>query len=189
MKYENEVLKTIHERYSCRGYSAEMPTDAQLDAIARAAITAPSSMNRQCWRVIIVRDQSLLKEMEDEALKQLAKWQDAPVSERGERRSTAIFHGAPCLVVIPMKQEGRPAAELDCGIVAQTIALAASSLGLGNVICGLTALAFWGDKGAYFREKLQFPEGFEFGTSVVLGYPEKTKPPHEVDESKILYIG
>lgn len=40
---------------------------------------------------------------------------------------------------------------------------------LANLICGLAGLAFAGDKAAYFKKKLGFPEGCEFGAAVLLG--------------------
>lgn len=56
----NETLKVIAERYTCRDYKDEMPSDEILQAIAEAAIEAPSGMNRQAWRVIVVKDRALI---------------------------------------------------------------------------------------------------------------------------------
>ena len=52
----NDTLKVITERYSCRDFRDEMPLDEILQAIAEAGVKAPSSMNRQPWRVIVVKD-------------------------------------------------------------------------------------------------------------------------------------
>ena len=47
----NETLNVIAKRYSCRDFKNEMPSDEILQAIAEAAIQAPSGMNRQAWQL------------------------------------------------------------------------------------------------------------------------------------------
>ena len=75
------------------------------------------------------------------------------------------------------------------GFMIQIITLAASSLGLGNVICGLARLVFDTAKGEEFKAKI-IPEGYEFGVAVLVGYPtEKEGEPHKADVTKIQYIG
>lgn len=71
--------------------------------------------------------------------------------------------------------------DLDCGIASENIALAATSLGLDNVICGMAALAFKGQDAERFRLQAAIPEGWEFGVSVLVGYGIKSATPHEPD--------
>ena len=81
-----------------------------------------------------------------------------------------------------------PGKDLDCGIVVENMALAASSLGLGNVICGMAAMLINDECGAAYKEKL-IPEGYEFGVALLVGYPVDTEgTPHEPDMSKIIYV-
>ena len=77
---------------------------------------------------------------------------------------------------------------LDCGIVSQNIALAAQALGLGNVICGMANIPLSGEKGAGYKEKIGFPEGWEFGMAVLVGYAAAPGKPHEPDMGKIRYM-
>ena len=78
---------------------------------------------------------------------------------------------------------------LDCGIVSENIALAASSLGIDNLICGLARFSFTGEKGAAFKRRLRFPDGYEFGMAVLLGTAASPGgKPHEPDLSKIIEI-
>jgi hypothetical protein len=50
-------------------------------------------------------------------------------------------------------------------------------------------MAFAGGKRAQeFSKRLGFPEGYKFGCSVLLGYAKTTKPPHEPDKDKIMFI-
>jgi hypothetical protein len=81
-----------------------------------------------------------------------------------------------------------PSAMLDAGIVSENIALAASSLSLGNVICGMARFPFDSDKAADFKNRLGFPEGFDFAIAVLVGPTDKQGKPHEADTGKISWI-
>ncbi|NLK40380.1 MAG: nitroreductase [Clostridiales bacterium] len=182
----NETLKVIADRYSCRDYRPDMPSDDKLRAIAEAAIQAPSGMNRQPWRVIVVKDKALMKDIEDEAMSYLKNLEDSSTYQRIMDRGGALFYGAPCMIVVPIEQNDYSL--IDCGIICQNIALAATSLGIANVICGLTNMAFKGERADEFRRRLGFPSGYVFGCSVLLGYANTTKAPHTPDKEKILFI-
>jgi nitroreductase len=185
----NETQKVIAERYTCRDYRTEMPPDEILQAIAKAAIQAPSGMNRQAWRVIVVKDRDLIREMESEGMNYLAGMEDKYSYNRIMDRGGRLFYGAPCMIVAAIDPAQYGPALIDCGILCQNIALAATSLGIANTMCGFTGLAFAsGLRAEEFSKRLRFPEGYAFGCSVLLGYANTTKPPHVPDEDKILFI-
>jgi len=185
----NEVLKVIAERYSCRDFKDKMPSDEVLRAIAGAAIQAPSGMNRQAWRVIVVKDRELMQDMENAGMEYLASVEDKSSYNRIMERGGRLFYGAPCMVVVPIDPEQYGPALIDCGILCQNIALAATSLGIANVMCGFAGLAFANGKHSEeFSGRLGFPSGYAFGCSVLLGYANSTKLPHEPDETKISFI-
>lgn len=182
----NEVLSVIANRYSCRDYREEMPSDEILQAIAEAAIQAPSGMNRQAWRVIVVKNQELMQDLEAEGLSYLASLEDKSTYRRIMDRGGRLFYGAPCMIVVPVDSQQ---SMIDCGIVCQNIALAATSLGIGSVICGLTGTAFAnGLRSEEFSKSLGFPDGFMFGCSVLLGYAKTARAPHDPDKDKIIII-
>lgn len=52
----SETIKVLHNRVSIRKYSDEPVTDAQVEAILRAACRAPTSSNIQAYSIIVVRD-------------------------------------------------------------------------------------------------------------------------------------
>ena len=180
----NETLKTIANRYSCRSFTGEAVKREELEAIALAAVQAPSAMNRQPWEIIVIQNKVLLDEMDAASMKQLSKQEDKSTYERMMSRGGRLFYNAPCMFVIAKKA----GTDLDCGIVAENIALAATSLGLGNVICGMARILFTTEKGEEYREKI-IPEGYEFGMAVLVGYAtNKEGTPHEADITKIKYI-
>ena len=185
----NETLKVIAERYTCRDYKDEMPSDEILQAIAEAAIEAPSGMNRQAWRVIVVKDRALIQDMEAEGMAFLATMEDKSSYYRIMERGGRLFYGAPCMIVVPIDPSQYGPALIDCGILCQNIALAATSLGIANTMCGFTGLAFAsGLRAEEFNRRLKFPEGYAFGCSVLLGYAKTTKPPHVPDKEKMLFV-
>lgn len=181
----NETLQTIRNRYSCRSFTGEAVAQEQIEAIAQAGVQAPSAMNLQPWEIIVIRDKALLDEMDASVMELLSKQEDQSAYNRFKNRGGKLFYNAPCMFVV-VKKAG---SDLDCGIVTENIALAASSLGLGNVICGMAGIAFDTEKGDVFRDKI-IPEGYEFGIGVLVGYATKKKgTPHTADLSKIKYIG
>jgi hypothetical protein len=66
--------------------------------------------------------------------------------------------------------------------------LAAQSLGLGDVICGMAWIPFSGPRGDELKKRLQFPAGFSFGIAVLIGKAKSGKTPHEWDMGKVTYI-
>lgn len=185
----NETLKVIAKRYSCRDYKNETPPDEVLRLIAEAAIQAPSGMNRQAWRVIVVKDKELMRDMESEGMSYLADMEDKSLYNRIMERGGRLFYGAPCMIAVPIDPSQYAPALIDCGILCQNIALAATSLGVANIMCGFAGLAFAGGRRAEeFSKRLGFPDGYAFGCSVLLGYANSTRPPHVPDKEKITFL-
>ena len=185
----NDTLKTIAERFSCRSFSDKVPEDVYLQAIAQAAIQAPSGMNRQYWHVIVVKDKNIISEMEAEGMNILSCMDDKSMYDRIMSRGGKLFYNASCMVIIAIKEAYPKGAELiDCGILAQNIALAATSLGVANLHCGFVGLAFAGKRAAEFKTRLRFPEGYECGMGVLLGYAKDITSPHVPDQKKITVI-
>lgn len=184
----NETLKVIKERFSCRSFTRDLLDNREIEAIVNAAIQSPSSMNRQRWQVIAIKNQDLIAEIESEGMEQISKLPDQSVYDRIQGRGGHLFYQAPHLFIIAIEPTDLPGASLDCGIVAQTVALAAQSLGAASCICSLTSFAFAGNKKDYFKEKLLFPTGYEFGISILIGKPVKQGSPHTPNPEKVTII-
>ncbi|MDR3270273.1 MAG: nitroreductase family protein [Peptococcaceae bacterium] len=188
-----DTIEAILTRYSCRAFTDRMPSDEDLRIIARAAVASPSGVNRQLWRVIVVKNKELIADLEAEGMKNLAALPDLPNRGTYERilaRGGKLYYNTPCLIVVPIAQAQPTGAELfDCGIVAENIALAATALGINSLICGLSGFSFAGDKRVEFKRRLGFPDGYEIGIAVLLGYAVNSGgKPHEPDVAKISYI-
>lgn len=181
----NEVLRTIAQRYSCRAYDGRLPEKEQLEAIALAAVQSPSGINKQPWLVHVITDKAFIEEMDAEGMRILAAAEDKSVYQRFMDRGGNLYYNAPCMFLV-LKQAGT---EMDSGIVSENIALAAASLGLGSVICGMAAIPFKGPKAEEFKQRAGIAGDWEFGISVLVGYAKGSGTPHEPDLSKIKYLG
>lgn len=174
----NDVLNTIAKRYSCRSFSNQMVENEKIEAIALAAIQAPSAMNSQPWQVIVIKDKALIDEMDAYGMTQLDEASHQRIMSRGGK----LFYNAPLMIVVAKSGSK----DLDCGIVTENITLAATSLGLGNVVCALASHVF---KNESYRARI-LPEAYAFAISVLIGYPSDTSGvPHQPDLAKITYIG
>ena len=181
----NETLKTMASRYSCRAYDGKPVEKELLDRIALAAVQSPSAVNRQPWKIAVAADKRLIDEMDDDGMEYLAAAEDKSVYQRFMDRGGKLFYNAPCMFIIMIE----PGTELDCGIISENIALAASSLGLGNVICGMGKIPFMGKRGDEFKRRIGFEDGWEFGMAVLVGNASSPDgKPHDPDTSKIRFI-
>ena len=181
----NEVLKTIANRYSCRDFSETQLTKEQIENLVNAALASPSALNLQPWHIIVVTDKSFIDEMDTTAM-ETGKVNNEPWYNRMMERGGKMFYNAPCMIFI--MSDGSSYSTLDCGIVSQNIALAAHSMGLGSVICGMARIPLGGAKGDEYKKRLKVPEGYDFGMSVCVGYANSGKEPHELVLSKVTYV-
>jgi len=184
----NDVLKTIAERYSCRGYQNKAVEPELVETIAKAGLHAPSALNAQPWHIIAINNKQLIDEINDHVMELLKVAEDKTAYNRLMERGGTAYYNAPVMFLVLKQKEAHAWADIDCGIVVQNMTLAASSLGLGNVIAAMAATAFAGPKADEFKTKVKWPEDYDFGIGLLVGYPEVTKEPHELDESKLTFI-
>ena len=185
---ENDIIRAIKSRRSHRAYHAEQISGEQIDTLMNAALASPSANNLQPWHFSFVQDQDLLDQIHQEAaMAALNKTEGSP-STRFLDTNFHVFYHAPTVVFIS-SPKGQPFTELDCGIAAQNIVLAAESMGLGSVILGLPRGAFSGPAKAGFETALRFPKGYVFTIAVAVGIPADDKPAHDIHPEKVTMIG
>lgn len=184
---ENETLRLISARRSHRAYEQTLLTQEQIDALLRAAVESPSAVNRQPWHFTVVRNQQLLDEINADVWEAMMQRNPDKRSPRFGDRSFHVFYHAPAVIFISGMPDNHYT-PIDGGIAVENIALAAESMGLGSVILGMPREAFLRGKAAQFREKLHFPEGWDFVIAIAVGVPADTKPAHPVAEGKISFV-
>jgi len=182
----SEVLKAITDRYSCRDFTGEPLTKGESDALVKAALAAPSAVNRQPWHIIMCTDKALVDEMDDAGMEVVAAEEDKSTYNRVMERGGKMFYNAPSMMVV--LGDGSEWAILDSGILIENVALAAHALGLGNVICGMMRIPLSSPKGSGFKKRLKFPEGYDFAIAILVGKAKSGKEPHELDMGKVTYV-
>lgn len=119
------VLNTIQSRVSVREFTGEKISDAQIEALLRAGMAAPSAINRQPWAFVVVTDEAQL------AL--LGK--KFPYSRCANHPACAII---PCGDLSKaIEGEGQDFWINDVSAATENILLAAHAMGLGAVWTGL----------------------------------------------------
>ena len=169
---ENAVMKAIRERRSIRKYEEKPVPKEVVDELLSAAVMAPSAMNRQPWEFIVVTDRKMISELSGGVKKQA--WLIGYAQKYAEMFTSGedlIFYSAPLLVIVtaPKNYEW---AELDCGILAQTMFLAAHSLGLGSCFVGFGRML---NKDAEALRMLGVPPDREICAPLIFGYAAEEK--------------
>lgn len=171
----NETLKVINSRRSIRAYKPEQISDEDLQAILTSAIHAPSAMNQQKWHFAVVQNKELLAEMVEIAKECIMNSDNEFLKQRASAPNYHTFHQAPTVIMIS-GAESAPWIDIDCGMAAQNIALAAESLGLGSCIIGTTVSVFNSAKGARLKKEINMPAGYKHMCSVALGFKACENP-------------
>lgn len=83
----NETLKTLTERSSCNKFKPELIKDEELDLILKAGLNAPSGMNRQPQRFIVVRNKEMIQKL-------------SAMNAAVMGANTDPFYGAPEVVIV-----------------------------------------------------------------------------------------
>ena len=122
---KNEAIDNLMTRVSVRQFTGEKISAEQIDTLLRAAMAAPSAINRQPWAFIVVTDEALLAQM-GEAL---------PFSRCNNHPACAIV---PC-GDLTKAIEGEMGAFWinDVSAATENLLLAAHAMGLGAVWTGL----------------------------------------------------
>ncbi len=188
MEHEISAMKAILTRCSCRAFTDVQVTDDEMRVLTAAALAAPSAMNAQPWRVVVVQNKDLLNEMETDIVAYFEETNDTAMVERLKSRNMKVYYDAPTVMFFPIADTVY--SKIDCGIICENVALAATALGLSSVIIGMNRVLFMGSKAEYWAEKLQFPTDYIYGVSIAIGHgdPSREFVQHLPDSTKVITI-
>ena len=122
---ENEAIQNIMTRVSVRAFTGEKISEAQLDTLLRAAMAAPSAINKQPWAFIVVDDDTVIAKL-GEAL---------PYSRCSNHPAVAIIPCGDLNKAIPGEMANFWIN--DVSAATENLLLAAHAMGLGAVWTGL----------------------------------------------------
>ena len=122
---ENQAIQNILTRVSVREFTGEKISEAQLDTLLRAAMSAPSAINKQPWAFIVVTDEAKIAEL-GKAL---------PYSRCSNHPAVAIIPCGDLSKAIPGEMSAFWVN--DVSAATENLLLAAHAMGLGAVWTGL----------------------------------------------------
>lgn len=173
-----DLIDAIRERRAVREYTTGLVDEGLLRRLIDAAAQAPSAMNRQDWRFVVVTDAGRIRRIADQAKAHMLGQLDhlptpEPLRELLSRHDYDIFYGAPVLVVICATSDDAMARS-DCCLAAQTLMLAARGENLGS--CWIGFAESWLSQPAA-KAELGIPSGDVPVAPIILGRP-KSWPAH-----------
>jgi nitroreductase len=172
----NAVIEAIRKRRSVRSYEDRpLPRDV-LDLIINSANQAPSAMNSQPWRFVVVEDRDLKKKLLGAALPNAKKILEnvretdperyKQIMKRYEEMDDPIYYSAP--VVLFVIGFGRYA-DHSCPLACENIMLAAYSLGIGSCWVGFGSMV---TADADVVKALDLKDDEKIYGPIILGYPK-----------------
>jgi nitroreductase len=190
----NAVIEAIRNRRCIRDYEDKPVSEGQIRRIVDAARWAPSGLNSQPWKFLVITNKEFIRRLSD-----LFKGYVVPVIEttgsevfkrflpslRDENFN--LFYNAPCLIIILGKNDVLTA-HWDCAMAAQNMMLAAYSMGIGSCWIGFGMLGLM--QAIANREplidELNIPEGYKVIASLIFGYPRATPEAPQRREADIV---
>jgi nitroreductase len=145
------VLNAIRNRRSIRQYSDQRVTAEDVLTVLEAGRWAPSGLNNQPWRFVVVRDVARKNEVAEQS------------------RYRKIIQNAPVIITVFLDHEVSYDRVKDCqaiGACLQNMGLAVHALGLGGVWLGEIL-----KNKDQVREILRVPSTFELMAVIAIGHP------------------
>lgn len=166
-----ETLEAIKKRYSCREFTDEKISKAQLETLMQAGMAAPSACNLRPWYFYIATGER--------------------IKDRIRMQLKGGKYEAPLIIIVALDEnkaykENIKMSYLDLAAATQNILLAATDLGLGAVWC-----AIYPKKGAMqgIAEACKLDDNIKPFAAIFVGHPAKTgRAKNKYDESRVIRL-
>lgn len=172
----NQAIDCIMTRTSVRNYSDKEISKETVEAILRAAMAAPSAMNKQPWHFFVIRGEQLRDTIADSL-------------EYGRQ---SLRNAVMAIIVAGDKSRFFEDAESvdywveDCSAAAENLLLAAHAEGLGAVWCGVYPIP---SRVEQLRKATGISDDFVPMCIIPIGYPEgKAEPKDKWDPAKVTFL-
>jgi nitroreductase len=167
-----------------------------LQQIVEAGICAPSSMNQQPWRFVVVTKSDAIKTLSDEAKSELLKFLKTDEAKKkygdaverftksAESAGDIIYYNAPSVILVIQTKEAANG-QFDHGLATQNMLLASHDLGLGSVPVGLSVPL---NNSVVAREMLKMGKDEKLVISLPVGYPDETSDELDRDFDVVSWV-
>ena len=167
------VFENIFNRKSVRSFTSEPVSEEHIEAMLKAAMAAPTAVNYQPWRFVVITDRAQLDAMA-EVLPYARMLKQAPLAiiVCGE---TTWFEG-----------RENPYWQQDCSAATENLLLAAEALGLGAVWTGVYPNM---DLAKPLGEFLSLPETVHPLCAIPIGHHDGTTQPRDKWKPENIHYG
>ena len=171
---EPSALDVIMTRTSIRSFTGEAVPQEQLETILKAGMAAPTGMNVQPWRFVVVTDKQRIEELWGGGFRsEMFTSAGAVIMVCGQTSFLRKPWGQPDA---PEELQQNPFWHEDCSAAAENILLAAHALGLGAVwTAGYPAL----ERVAPIASALGIPEDIVPLCVIPVGIPAENPAPKD----------
>lgn len=153
----NQTVHTIMNRKSVRSYAKQPIEKEKIDTLLRAAMAAPTAVNKQPWAFVVIDDPQIL----DSLATQL------PYAKMAAEAPLAIVVCGD--LTQTLRGNDDPYWPLDCSAATENLLLAAESMGLGAV---WTAVYPEEDRMNTVKQVLSLPDYIVPFNLIPIGYPK-----------------
>jgi nitroreductase len=188
-----DVIEIIKSRRCVREYKEDQIPDADIEFLIDCAGYAPSGLNMQPWGFLVIKNRDVIRRLSESCKKSMIPLlEDLKQTSESAREYLAflkkegsdMFYGAPVLMII-FGNKRAPTAAYDCAMAAQTMMLAAQSIGIGSCWIGAAQKALMDKK---LLKELGAPEGYIIVAPLIFGYPKgKTETP-ERKKPEVIWV-
>jgi len=160
------MLSILRNRRSARDFEEKAIEEEKVKVLKEAILRSPSSRSFNPWKFIFVDDTETLRAL-----------------GRCKEHGAAFLSQAPLAVVVLGNTRKSDTCVEDCSIAAITLQYAAESFGLQSCWCQVRMRPHSEDRPAdeYVKELLGIPGHYLVVCVIGIGYPVKSKPPHDLE--------
>ncbi len=169
----NETVKNLVTRKSSRSFKPEHISREEIDDIIAAGLNAPSGMNKQTPRFVVVQDDETVKKL-SEMNRAVGKFPSDP------------FYGAKDVIAVLAKKEGTYI--YDGSLAMGNMLNAAWSMGIGCRWIHRAKEVFDSDEGKALLAEWGITEDVEGIGFCILGYAADDKPKTEIKPGRVFYV-
>ena len=161
---QKAAIENIMTRTSIRKFEQQAVEAEKVEAMLRAAMAAPTAVNKQPWHFVVVTDKQVLSEL-------------AGQGGRGN-----MLRNAPLAIVVcgdmskAMQGKGQEYWIQDTSAATENLLLAAHALGLGAVWTGAYPMD---DRYTHIQKVLGMPETVVPLNICIIGYPDEQPTPKD----------
>ncbi len=173
MKFDPDQFdEFVRGRRSIRSYKKKKIPHEDLARLVDLARYAPTGGNKQDVEILIIEDEKRNARISKLTAAFIAKLYPPPKTEGDEevppQRPDPVFYKAPAVMIF---HQPKNSGKTDSVIAAQTVVLAAMTLGLGTCYIGFLEHAW--HNSAEVRKEVDLPDDHTIGSVLILGYPKQ----------------